>query len=250
MALAYVPGYDPNKPYATPVSYGSSGLGTATQPYSAMPPIASPGPGQPPTLPYTPPTGHEFTGTAPVSTPYGNFTPPNPADVAKDPYYQFQTAEGEKALQRSAAKRGTLLSGGLLKSLEAYRQGLASSEASKAFDRAATAYGLNRDTNAQNYGQQHTSYQDSLDAFRANTDAALGFGNLGLNAARANTGAAGLGSVVEPSIGSTIAVSGPSPYPVQDAAWSARMNALNNGAPLPYLPPTLARPTEFRGAGG
>lgn len=128
---------------------------------------------QPSTTPYTP--GATFAGTAPTSTPYGNFTAPDPSQLANDPYYKFRTEQGQQGIERSAAARGTLLSGGLLKSLERYRQGLASEEANNAFNRALGIYTTNRDTNAQNYGQRHTSFQDELDAFRANTDAALGW---------------------------------------------------------------------------
>lgn len=131
---------------------------------------------QPSTTPYTP--GATFAGTAPTSTPYGNFTAPDPSQLANDPYYKFRTEQGQQGIERSAAARGTLLSGGLLKSLERYRQGLASEEANNAFNRALGIYTTNRDTNAQNFGQNHTTFQDDLDAFRANTDAAQGWKRL------------------------------------------------------------------------
>lgn len=116
----------------------------------------------------------QFTDKAPTPTPYGDFVAPDPSKVASDPYYQFRMAEGMKARQRSAAARGTLLNGGTLKSLEAFSQGLASEEAGKAFDRALTTYGTNRDTNAQNFGQAMGAFQGNLGAFNANTDATLG----------------------------------------------------------------------------
>ena len=137
-----------------------------------------------PTL--TAPTAPTFTRRAPTPTPYGDFVAPNPADIANDPGYQFRSAEGEKAIQRSAAAHGTLLSGGTLKSLERYRQGIASDEAGKAFDRALAAYTTNRGTNAQNFDQQMGAFGGDLNAFGANTNAGLGYGRLGLDTAQYN----------------------------------------------------------------
>ena len=59
----------------------------------------------------------------------------NPED---DPGFQFRLREGQKALERSAAARGGLQSGGTLKSLARFSQGLASDEFQRAFDRFDT----------------------------------------------------------------------------------------------------------------
>lgn len=52
-----------------------------------------------------------------------------------DPGYQFRLKEGEKAIQRSAAARGNLMSGGTMKALAQYGQGMASQEYSNAYGR-------------------------------------------------------------------------------------------------------------------
>lgn len=52
-----------------------------------------------------------------------------------DPGYQFRLGEGLKALQRSAAARGTLLTGGTLKGLQGFAQDYASNEYQNAFNR-------------------------------------------------------------------------------------------------------------------
>ena len=52
-----------------------------------------------------------------------------------DPGYNFRMAEGMKALERSAAARGLLQSGGTLKGIQQYGQNLASSEYENAFSR-------------------------------------------------------------------------------------------------------------------
>lgn len=55
-----------------------------------------------------------------------------------DPGYQFRMAEGMKALERSAAARGLLQSGGTLKGAQEYGQNLASAEYQNAFGRYLT----------------------------------------------------------------------------------------------------------------
>ncbi len=57
------------------------------------------------------------------------------ADFQKDPGYEFRMAEGQKALERSAAARGGLQGGGTMKALSRYGQDYASGEYGKAYDR-------------------------------------------------------------------------------------------------------------------
>ena len=57
------------------------------------------------------------------------------AEFQADPGYNFRMAEGIKALERSAAARGLLQSGGTLKGIQQYGQNLASSEYEHAFSR-------------------------------------------------------------------------------------------------------------------
>jgi len=76
-------------------------------------------------------------GVAPGGRFTQNFTP---ADFLanQDPGYGFRMSEGVKALDRSAASRGGLLSGATLKGVEQYGQGLASQEYQNAFNRYQT----------------------------------------------------------------------------------------------------------------
>jgi hypothetical protein len=55
-----------------------------------------------------------------------------------DPGYAFRLAEGQKALERSAAKRGGLISGGALKAATQYGQDMGSQEYTNAFNRYQT----------------------------------------------------------------------------------------------------------------
>jgi hypothetical protein len=64
----------------------------------------------------------------------------DPNSVQIDPGYAFRAAEGQKALERSAAARGGVMSGGTLKSLARYSQGLASQEYQNAYNRAQQQY--------------------------------------------------------------------------------------------------------------
>jgi hypothetical protein len=57
------------------------------------------------------------------------------ADYEADPGYAFRQAEGMKAIERSAAARGGALSGGALRGIERFGQGLASEEYGNAFNR-------------------------------------------------------------------------------------------------------------------
>lgn len=74
-----------------------------------------------------------------------NFTPRDPSQIANDPAYKFQMEQGMKALQGSAAARGNLLSGGVLKGIEQFGQGLASTYNDKYYNRDLGEYGIRRD---------------------------------------------------------------------------------------------------------
>ena len=60
------------------------------------------------------------------------------ADYHQDPGYQFRLSEGLKALDRTAAARGGLLSGAALKGAQRYGQDLASQEYGNAYSRYNT----------------------------------------------------------------------------------------------------------------
>jgi len=68
----------------------------------------------------------------PLATQYTQF---GMDQFQQDPGYQFRLEEGMKALDRQAAARGGLISGGALKAAQRYGQGLASQEYQNAFNR-------------------------------------------------------------------------------------------------------------------
>ena len=55
--------------------------------------------------------------------------------TSEDPSYQFRLAEGQKQVDNSAAARGSTLSGGALKALQKYGQGMASTEFQNSYNR-------------------------------------------------------------------------------------------------------------------
>ena len=72
---------------------------------------------------------------APIASEY---TPFGMKQFRADPGYAFRMSEGMKGLERSAAARGGLLSGGTLKGIQRFGQDLASQEYTNAFNRYQT----------------------------------------------------------------------------------------------------------------
>lgn len=66
------------------------------------------------------------------------------ADYQADPGYAFRLSEGQKALDRSAAARGGLISGSALKAAQRYGQDMASQEFGNAYNRFRDTQGLRR----------------------------------------------------------------------------------------------------------
>jgi len=76
-----------------------------------------------------------------------------PEQLTTDPGYGFRLSEGLKALERSAAARGGLLSGGTGKALTRYGQEAASQEYGNAFNRGLTEYNALRQRESDEYNR-------------------------------------------------------------------------------------------------
>jgi len=63
------------------------------------------------------------------------YTPFGMGQFQQDPGYAFRLGEGQKALERSAAARGGLISGGALRAAQRYGQDMGSQEYQNAFNR-------------------------------------------------------------------------------------------------------------------
>jgi len=74
-------------------------------------------------------------------------------DLTQDPGYAFRLSEGQKALDRSAAARGGLISGGALKAAQRFGQDLGSQEYQNAYNRALTGYNANVAREATGYNR-------------------------------------------------------------------------------------------------
>ena len=125
-----------------------------------------------------------------------DYTPFGTSQFQADPGYAFRLSEGQKALERSAAARGGLLSGGTGKRIAAYGQEAASQEYQNAFNRYQTerAAKLAPYQSLINTGQASAVGQANA-AGNYGMQAAQGLTNIGAaNAAGTMGGANALGS--------------------------------------------------------
>jgi hypothetical protein len=95
------------------------------------------------------------TGTfGDLTKPFGQtFTAPTLADLQNDPGYQARLNLGTDALERSAAARGNVLTGGTLKDLNQFAQDYASNEYNNLYGRNLNTFTTNY--NAYNNDQQN-----------------------------------------------------------------------------------------------
>jgi len=75
-------------------------------------------------------------------------------DYQADPGYAFRLSEGQKALDRQAAARGGLISGGALKAATRFGQDMGSQEFGNAYNRALTSYNTDVARENQLYNRQ------------------------------------------------------------------------------------------------
>lgn len=141
--------FDDNAFTASPaVPSGSQPIaGPTDSSFSALQPQMQTGGGQ---YPLASVTGEGLM--APWTTP---FQRPDPQQIQNDPSFQFQMQQGTKALERSAAARGTLLTGRTLQELTRFGQGLASTFDDKYYNRGLGEYQMAHDIFS---GNQNTQY--------------------------------------------------------------------------------------------
>jgi hypothetical protein len=136
--------------------------------------------------------GSEFV-TDPNSPDFGKYARDfSMSDFEADPGYAFRLSEGVKALDRSAAARGGLLSGAALKGSQRYGQEMGSQEYQRAYDRYQTnrANQLNPLMGyATGPGMSATSASTAAVGNFGNA-AATGYGNIGQARASGYVGAA------------------------------------------------------------
>ena len=130
--------------------------------------------------------GGEFGSTRPFDFQY---------DQNADPGAAFRMSEGIKALDRSAAARGGLLSGATLKGVQRYGQDLGSQEYQNAFNRYVTGFNANTGERNQLYnrlaGVAGTGQTATNQIGAQGANMASNIGNLNMTSA-ANTGNAAM----------------------------------------------------------
>jgi hypothetical protein len=104
-----------------------------------------------------------------------DYTMFGPEQFSKDPGYGFRLAEGQKTLDRQAAARGGLISGGALKAAQRYGQEMGSQEYTNAFNR----YQLERNAKLGPYQSLAGVGQTAANTMGANA------GQFGVNAGNA-----------------------------------------------------------------
>lgn len=162
-----------------------------------------------------------------------------------DPSYAFRVSEGTKALDRSAASKGMLLSGAQGKALTDYGQNTASEEYANWFQRYNAQQQFNLGVNNQNFGQQQTLYQDQYGQWRDALGDVSKVAGLGESA---NAGVAGADTSLTNSAGNALtggaAASGAFDVAGANAAASGIGAGVNNA-----LTAYLLR-NKFSGSGG
>jgi hypothetical protein len=116
------------------------------------------------------------------------------SDYQADPGYAFRLGEGQKALERSAAARGGLISGGALKAATRYGQDMGSQEYQNAFNR----YQTNRSNQLQPLGNLMSMGQSAA------SNQGTAAGNYGTNAGQAYMAAGNAIGAGQLGVGNTI----------------------------------------------
>jgi hypothetical protein len=103
------------------------------------------------------------------------FEAPSYEDAINDPGYRFRAQAGSDAMERSAAARGTLRTGGTLKDLAEWNQNFATQEYRGVFDRELQGYDRNYrasyDEYAPRLAQWHSQGAADLAAWQARSGA-------------------------------------------------------------------------------
>jgi hypothetical protein len=150
-------------------------------PMAPQPPTASPPTFTPPN--YTPPP----PAVAPPPFSWESFVDPDPNELLNDPTYKFTLKQEQDRIERSAAARGVLNTGGTINDLMTNAADIASTgyhdlwnrkrsdydtNRANAFQNYTTNYGIGKDVQDFNYASQYLdpfkmTYQGNLDTFNA-----------------------------------------------------------------------------------
>jgi hypothetical protein len=154
---------------------------------------------------------------------YGQFVAPDALTEQNDPGYQARLKLGTDAIERSAAARGGVLTGGTGKALDSYAQDYASNEYGNVYNRALQGYGTN-------YGvwnnDNNNIYSRLTGLAGAGQQAATNLGSFGQQAANNVTGnLLGTGQQIGQDYGAGAAANASGIYN-QGAAWQGGLNGI------------------------
>lgn len=88
----------------------------------------------------------------------GSFSAPTAAEAAQDPGYAFRVSEGLKGIDRGAASRGGILTGGTLKAEQQFGQDMASQEYGNVYNRRFNEY-------LQKYGEFNNNQTNDFNRY-------------------------------------------------------------------------------------
>lgn len=123
----------------------------------------------------------------------------DPASIKDNPNYQFVLQQGTDAVQKSAAAQGGLFTGGTMKALDQYSQGLATNTINDAYSQALSTFQTNHNnlfnglTALTNVGQNSINQLEAAQAQREGARVAAGQAYMGAGGAQA-AGTAGAGN--------------------------------------------------------
>ena len=169
-----------------------------------------------------------------------NYTPFGMNQFQQDPGYAFRLSEGMKALDRTAAARGGLLSGSTLKGAQRYGQEMGSQEYMNAFNRYQTERNaqLNPLQSLAGVGQTATNALSGM-AGQMGQNYATGYGNIGQARASGYVGGA---NALNSAIGTGLNYS-------QNQQYINRLPMNNSvgygGAPISAATPYYTSPQSF-----
>lgn len=178
----------------------------------------------------------------------GSFSAPTAAEAQQDPGYSFRVSEGLKALDRGAAARGGLLTGGTLKAEQQYGQDMGSQEYDKVYGRRFNEY-------LQKYGEFNTNNTNRFNRYASiagvGQQAANSTAQVGQQAAQ-NAGNILIESGNAQAVGiNNAAAARASGYIGGANAWTGAMGGLNNSLSQYLLYSSLNKqPGSFVGMSG
>jgi hypothetical protein len=187
-------------------------------------------------------------GQGSLLKPYGQtFTPPTGLTEQNDPGYQARLQLGTDAIQRSAAARGGVATGGTAKALNTYGQDYASNEYNNVYNRALNTFG----TNFNAYNTNQTNQYNKLAALSGTgQQTATQLANQGQNASNNVTSnllgtAQNMGQQYNNAAAATA-----SGYVGQGNAWSQGINGISGSLTNLALLSKLNGGSGMSGSGG